>query len=69
MQQMTAVRVEFFGDEIDRITEIDALTGECEGADWSMWLFSRHHIMLLHQGEDGDGDMMHIEEELKERVE
>ena len=24
----TAVRVEFFGDEIDRITEIDALTGE-----------------------------------------
>lgn len=24
----TAVRVEFFGDEIDRITEIDVLTGE-----------------------------------------
>ena len=24
----TAIRVEFFGDEIDRITEIDALTGE-----------------------------------------
>ena len=23
-----AIRVEFFGDEIDRITEIDALTGE-----------------------------------------
>ena len=23
-----AVRVEFFGDEIDRITEIDVLTGE-----------------------------------------
>ena len=24
----TAVRVEFFGDEIDRITEVDVLTGE-----------------------------------------
>ncbi len=24
----TAMRVEFFGDEIDRITEIDVLTGE-----------------------------------------
>ena len=24
----TAIRVEFFGDEIDRITEIDVLTGE-----------------------------------------
>ena len=25
------IRVEFFGDEIDRITEIDVLTGEIEG--------------------------------------
>ncbi len=24
----TAIRVEFFGDEIDRITEMDVLTGE-----------------------------------------
>ena len=24
----TAIRVEFFGDEIDRISEIDMLTGE-----------------------------------------
>ena len=27
----TAIRVEFFGDEIDRISEIDILTGEVEG--------------------------------------
>ena len=27
-----AYRVEFFGDEIDRITEIDTLTGECDRA-------------------------------------
>ena len=27
----TAIRVEFFGDEIDRITEIDVLTGEIKG--------------------------------------
>ena len=27
----TAIRVEFFGDEVDRITEIDVLTGEIKG--------------------------------------
>ena len=26
-----AIRVEFFGDEVDRITEIDVLTGEIKG--------------------------------------
>ena len=28
----TAIRVEFFGDEIDRITEIDVLTGEIKNS-------------------------------------
>ena len=35
----TAIRVEFFGDEIDRITQIDVLTGEILGS-WSMRRFS-----------------------------
>ena len=39
--------MEFFGDEIDRITEIDPLTGERSKRSWSMWLFSRLPITLL----------------------
>ena len=41
-----AIRVEFFGDEIDRITEIDYVTGQ-----ESIQLYSRHHIMLQLQRE------------------
>jgi len=33
------IRVEFFGDEIDRITEVDALTGEIKG--------ERHHVAIF----------------------
>lgn len=33
-----SVRIEFFGDEIDRITEIDALTGEIVG--------ERNHVAI-----------------------
>ena len=36
-----AIRVEFFGDEVDRIQEIDVLTGTL----WSIWLYSRLPIM------------------------
>ena len=32
-----AIRVEFFGDEIDRISEINAVTGDAEPACWTMW--------------------------------
>lgn len=39
-----AYRVEFFGDEVDRISEIDTLTDETK-AQLVMWLFSRHPIM------------------------
>ena len=30
MRMTMRIRVEFFGDEIDRITEIDVLTGELQ---------------------------------------
>ena len=40
-----AYRVEFFGDEIDRITEIDVLT-ERAAVHWNISLFFRHRIML-----------------------
>ena len=40
-----AFRIEFFGDEVDRIQEIDSVTGEVR-AQLGLWPFSRHLIML-----------------------
>ena len=62
----TAVRVEFFGDEMDRITEIDVLTGEIKRSLKHVESF-RLPIMwcLWRRSEAADA----IEEELEERVE
>ncbi|RMC46185.1 excinuclease ABC subunit UvrB [Lactobacillus sp. ESL0230] len=40
-----AYRIEFFGDEIDRIVEIDSLTGEVIGERESISLFPATHFM------------------------
>ena len=40
-----AYRIEFFGDEIDRIVEIDSLTGEIFGERESISLFPATHFM------------------------
>ena len=61
-----AVRVEFFGDEVDRITEFDPLTGEVKSRLEHIAIFPASHYVV-------DGDKMEeaigrIEEELKERV-
>src|SRR5690606_27104455 len=40
-----AVRVEFFGDEIDRITEIDVLTGEIIGEREHVAIFPASHFV------------------------
>ena len=40
-----AVRVEFFGDEIDRITEIDVLTGEIMGTRNHISIFPASHYV------------------------
>lgn len=40
-----AYRIEFFGDEIDRIVEIDPLTGEIKGERESISLFPATHFM------------------------
>lgn len=40
-----AYRVEFFGDEIDRIVEVDSLTGEVFGERASVSLFPATHFM------------------------
>ncbi|WP_390405945.1 excinuclease ABC subunit UvrB [Lacticaseibacillus jixiensis] len=40
-----AIRVEFFGDEIDRIVEVDALTGEVVGTRQHVSIFPATHFM------------------------
>ncbi|MCC5912375.1 MAG: excinuclease ABC subunit UvrB [Clostridiaceae bacterium] len=61
-----ALRVEFFGDEIDRITEVNALTGEIIGRRNHATIFPASHYAT---GADKiDIAIKHIEEELEERV-
>ena len=61
-----AVRVEFFGDEIDRITEIDVLTGEIKSQLNHCAIFPASHYVVpmdkIHAACDN------IEAELTERV-
>lgn len=61
-----AVRVEFFGDEIDRITEINALTGEIIGRRNHISIFPASHYAT--SAEKLEGAIKHIEEELEEQV-
>ena len=62
----TAVRVEFFGDEIDRITEINVLTGEIKCQLNHIAIFpASHYVVPMEQIKKA---AVHIEEELEERV-
>ena len=62
----TAVRVEFFGDEIDRITEINVLTGEIKCQLNYIAIFpASHYVVPMEQIKKA---AIHIEEELEERV-
>ena len=63
----TAVRVEFFGDEIDRITEFDALTGSAKAKLEHVAVFPASHYVVAP--EKMEKAICAIEEELKERVE
>ena len=61
-----AVRVEFFGDEIDRITQIDTLTGEMKCQLNHVAIFpASHYVVPMEQIMKAAGQ---IEEELKEQV-
>ena len=42
----TAIRIEFFGDEIDRITEIDILTGEIKDELKHAAIFPASHYVV-----------------------
>ncbi len=61
-----AVRVEFFGDEIDRITEIDVLTGEILCALEHLVIFPASHYVVSK--ERLEKAIAGIEAELEERI-
>ena len=61
-----AVRVEFFGDEIDRITEIDPLTGDVKCSLEHLVVFPASHYVVAP--EKMEKALRDIEEELEERV-
>lgn len=61
-----AVRVEFFGDEIDRITEIDTLTGEVLGVRKHVGIYPASHYVTT--AEKREAAIASIREELEERL-
>jgi excinuclease ABC subunit B len=63
----TGVRIEFFGDEIDRIVEFDVLTGHLKSELKHIAIFpASHYVVTRDKMERGIAE---IEKELKERVE
>ncbi|MCG0314546.1 MAG: excinuclease ABC subunit UvrB, partial [Calditerricola sp.] len=61
-----AVRVEFFGDEIDRITEIDVLTGEVLAEREHVAIFPASHYVTSQA--TLQRALVSIEQELEERL-
>jgi excinuclease ABC subunit B len=61
-----AVRIEFFGDEIDRITEIDVLTGEIKSALEHIAIFpASHYVVPMEKIKEA---ALAIEKELAETI-
>ncbi|RSL35070.1 excinuclease ABC subunit UvrB [Salibacterium salarium] len=60
------IRVEFFGDEIDRITEVDALTGEILGERGHVAIFPASHFVTRE--EKMTRAIENIEKELEEQL-
>lgn len=61
-----AIRVEFFGDEVDRIVEIDVLTGQVKSELEHMVIFPASHYVV--EAEAMERAIHTIEEELEERI-
>lgn len=62
----TAIRIEFFGDEIDRISEIDVVTGEIKGTRNHVAIYPASHYVTTK--EKMERAISTIEEELEERI-
>lgn len=65
-QHEKAIRVEMFGDEIDRLVEIDTLTGEVLGYRKHVSIFPASHYVT--EGEKMAKALVSIEKELEERL-
>nr|WP_091773194.1 excinuclease ABC subunit UvrB [Piscibacillus halophilus] len=61
------IRIEFFGDEIDRIREVDALTGEIVGDREHVAIFPASHFVTRE--EKMKRAIKNIEKELEEQLE
>ncbi len=61
-----AIRVEFFGDEIERISEINAVTGEIIGLRKHVVIFPASHYATTR--EKMESAIKNIQEELADRV-
>ena len=61
-----AVRVEFFGDEVDRITSFEPLTGEIKARLEHIAIFPASHYVVSK--EKMEAAIVNIEKELEERV-
>ena len=64
--QENAVRIEFFGDEIDRISEINTVTGEVKALLSHVAIYPASHYIVPH--EKLEDALKEIEEEMEERV-
>ena len=62
----SSIRVEFFGDEIDRIREVDALTGEVQSEVEHFPIYPATHFVVDH--EQVEKSVKSIEAELEERL-
>ncbi len=62
----TAIRIEFFGDEIDRISEIDVLTGEIKGTRNHIAIYPASHYVTTK--EKMACAISSIEAELEDRI-
>ncbi|MFQ8952855.1 MAG: DEAD/DEAH box helicase family protein [Oscillospiraceae bacterium] len=63
--QENAVRVEFFGDEIDRISEINTVTGEVKALLSHAAIYPASHYIVPH--EKLEDALKEIDEEMEER--
>ena len=63
----TLIRVEFFGDEIDRIAEVDPITGRIKGTVRHAAIYPASHYIVPR--DKMESAIAEIEQELRERVE
>jgi len=65
-QNEKAIRVEFWGDEIEKITEINPLTGKAINLRQHVMIFPNSHYVT--QSEKMEKAIITIEEELEQRI-